>query len=178
MISGRRELINEGHSHGEPTRRAPEIAIELEEVEAAAFEVTVMVEGSDLALGDLTPGSQKSGELALLPQRSGDVLLELWIAHRDSWVRGEYQSQWITVKSSRSNPTVYVQGNYHQGDYHDVRVQQGNDSIAMVKGVGPQWPIDPTATPGSGRFCPYCGQILDLPKPPRFCPFCRAELET
>jgi len=35
---------------------------------------------------------------------------------------------------------------------------------------------DVTSVPVKGknfRICPYCGEKLDLPKPPRFCPFCR-----
>jgi len=26
------------------------------------------------------------------------------------------------------------------------------------------------------KVCPYCGEKLDLPKPPKFCPYCKEQL--
>jgi rubrerythrin len=97
--------------------------------------------------------------------------------------RAETKATLDEIKKAPKTIHYNVHGDIVQGDKVSTSVDNSlidnrvdnsaHDSVIQQKTLAPQAPA-----PKHFKHCPYCGEEINLPKPPRFCPYCNEQIQT
>ena len=143
---------------------------------AFGLKITLTVSGREIRVipvleaAILESGEAREWEIPFIPHTPGVVPYAWKVEYSDA--AGSTESlitENITI-GDRYGQGVVVMGDYVSG------VKQGDDGIAMVRGMGiptaEGTPVEAFRVGQSPKFCPHCGEELNLQARPRFCPFC------